>query len=252
VTEVLNETTGELTTLEAPEPEPVEQPEPELEPEPEGRCEAETTAGGKTYRCALQALHEGDHAFTPDEAEPPSAAQQAKAQDKARERLAAEAERHRKRLSEIMGEDADLLIPCDLCSFNLAGWRFEGSPDEETINRVRVVLGLPDLTNYAPSHWERTCDNCRGLGKVRTGSTVGRHEILDCGACDGKGYVVTRPRDRAAQPAPPEAQPSNGEQPDYGDGVKRDMFGTPETDPDYNLMPNVRRRPTDYWQTHRV
>jgi len=116
---------------------------------------------------------------------------------------------------------------------------------------VRAVIGLPDLTNYATSHWEATCDNCRGLGKVRTGSTVSRHEVLDCGACFGKGYVVTRPRDKSQQPDTPPAAPLNGEPPVYDDGVKRDMFGTPEGDPDYEKLPGARQRPTDYWQTNR-
>jgi hypothetical protein len=35
------------------------------------------------------------------------------------------------------------------------------------------------------------------------------------------------------------------------DGVERDMFGTPATDPDYGKMPNMRDRPVDYWATNR-
>lgn len=254
MTEVLNRETGELTQKAEPEPDPIGEPEPDPTPEsePEGRCEAVTTVGGTEYRCALEGQHEGEHAFTQLEDEPPSAQAQAKDQEKAIQKLSAEALRHRNRLAEIMGEDVGLLIPCELCAPNLAGWRFEGSPTEDTIQAVRQVIGLPDLTNYAPSHWETTCDNCRGLGKVRTGSTVGRHEILDCEACKGKGYITTRERTATPQSTSPIGQPENGEQPVYDDGVRRDMFGTPEGDPDYEKAPPYRQRPTDYWLQNRT
>lgn len=226
-------------------------PEGELVTRAEGRCEAETTVGGTLYRCALEVLHEGDHAFQPVEQEEAPAEDSEKRMRQATEKLDRESERHWNRIKEIMGADANALVPCELCFVKTPGFRWDAAPNEETSARVRVAIGLPDVSNYAPSATERTCDDCRGLGKVRTGSSVPGQETGKCDACNGKGYVATRPRMNFAE----DARDEQGEQMVpaalHDDGVVRDMFGTPETDPDYGKMPNMRARPVDYWQTNR-
>lgn len=229
MTEVLNTETGELTETDedaiaaemSPDTdEPNEEDEPEL-----------TERGDEQVR--------QDRATDDREIE------------KAMQSLAKEAERHKNRIREIMGEDADGLTPCELCLQITPGFRWDRSPDEPTIAAVRVAIGMPDLTNYRASATEHTCDDCGGLGKVRTGSTVAKFETADCDACGGKGFVPTRPRENTSPLDTPQAATTNEGPPVYDDGVKRDMFGTPETDPDYNLMPGARARPTDYWQTNR-
>lgn len=221
------------------------------------RCEAETTVGGTLYRCALQSEHDGDHAFQPadvtangeDNFEGIKRTSEAD-QRKAFQRLEAEAERHAKRLQEIMGEDAAALVQCELCTPNIPGWRFPVSPSEDTINRVRVVLGLPDLTTFEPSQWEAVCPVCKGRTRVKTGSLDPKYETKACDECEGRGYVSTRPRRQEEQPVP--ITDSNGTPPEgqWDDGVQRDMFGTPVTDEDYGKMPALRKRPIEYWQTH--
>jgi hypothetical protein len=243
-------TEDEPVEVEEPEPEePVvdEPPEPDEETETEDRCKAETVAGGTRYRCSLQEGHEDEHRFQVYEetAEP----EQVSAKDQRRnaERLAAEAERHAKRIREILGDDAESLVACELCSPIFGGWRFDVAPSEEQAIRVRQVLGLPDLSNYAMSATERLCDDCRGLGKVRTGSMVQGRESVTCDACAGKGYVPSRPRLNTEEPVAEPVEVENGTHAYIADGVKRDMFGTPEGDPDYGKLPNMRARPTDYW-----
>jgi hypothetical protein len=226
--------------------------EGELVTHVEGRCEAETTVGGTLYRCGLDVLHEGDHAFTPVEDEAAPAEDSEKRMRQANDRLNRENERHWNRIQEIMGPDASALVPCELCFTLTPGFRWDSAPNEETAARVRVAIGLPDVSNFAPSATERACDDCRGLGKVRTGSTVPNRETITCDACAGKGYVNTRPRLNAAEGAPPEPDDPSNVVPFPDDGVERDMFGTPATDPDYGKMPNMRARPVDYWQTNRV
>lgn len=252
MTETLNKETGELTRDPEPDAEPAQAPDAEPEPDPEGRCEAETTAGGTPYRCALQANHDGDHFFQPEEDETPEASDSEKGMARASKSLELEAARHTKRLQEIMGDDFHALTRCELCFPLAPGYRWDASPNEQTVAAVRVAIGMPDLSNFRPSATEHTCDDCAGLGKVRTGSSVPRHEVADCDACKGKGYMGTRER---LNTPPPDAPPAvNGDAPPAAvdDGIKRDMFGTPETDPDYGLMPNMRARPTEYWQTNRV
>lgn len=227
-------------------------PEGELVERPEGRCEAETTVGGTLYRCALEVLHEGDHAFQPVDQEEAPAEDSEKRMRQAGEKLDRESERHWNRIKEIMGDDANALVPCELCFVKTPGFRWDAAPNEETAARVRVAIGLPDVSNYAPSATERMCDDCRGLGKVRTGSQVQSRETIKCDACNGKGYVESRPRQNTTAPELAELEePGNGAAP-LDDGIKRDMFGTPEGDPDYGKMPNMRARPVDYWQTNRA
>lgn len=172
--------------------------------------------------------------------------------EKAIAKLTAEGERHANRIREIMGDDADGLVPCELCLPITPGFRWDRSPDEPTVAAVRVAIGMPDLSNYADSVTERQCPDCHGLGKVRTGSSVPKYETATCDACGGKGFAETRKREHPQTIEDILTPQTNGEQVFEDDGIKRDMFGTPETDPDYNLMPGARARPTDYWQTHRV
>lgn len=234
-----------------PEPEPTPEPEAEPTPEPEARCEAETVVGGTRYRCALEVGHDDDHRFqTVEDAEPSSGGGQ-DAVDKAIPKLENEAKRHAGRVREIMGEDANQLVVCELCLPMIPGYRWDSAPDEPTTQRVREAIGLPSLDNFRPSATERKCDDCDGLGKVRTGSLVQGKESIRCDPCDGKGYVGTRERVNTLPEPEPLAAAANGATVYPDDGVKRDMFGTPETDPDYGKMPNMRERPVDYWQTHR-
>jgi len=190
----------------------------------------------------------------PDEEEDGADARAARTGDveKASKSLEKEALRHGNRVQEIMGPDYEALVPCELCWQLAPGFRWDREPDEATKTAVRIAIGLPDVSNFAPSATERTCDDCRGLGKVRTGSTVPNRETVTCDACSGKGYVATRPRlNTETVEAAPDGDPAGGV-PFHDDGVQRDMFGTPITDPDYGKMPNMRARPVDYWQTNKV
>jgi hypothetical protein len=251
----MSETAEQDTAAEAPET--LDVPDvpnvgPAPAPTPEGRCEAETTVGGTLYRCALESDHEDEHRWQPVEDEAPPPAPKATDLDKSRAQLANEAQRHYKRVLEITGEDAEALHPCELCSPLLAGWREDAAPAEATVQAVRVVIGLPDVSNFRASATERACDDCGGLGKVRTGSSVPGRETATCDACGGNGYVPSRPRQNTETAAAPAVENGSSDAPDYGDGVRRDMFGTPEGDPDFEKLPGARIRPTDYWQQNRA
>ena len=216
------------------------------------RCEAQTTVGGTLYQCALYENHDGDHSFTPLEDSEQPGTDQEKATAKALKQLENEALRHANRVKEIIGDDAEALVQCALCAPNLAGWRFDAAPTEDVVQAVRSVIGLPDVSNFAPSATERQCDDCRGLGKVRTGSAVSQYETAICDACKGKGWVQSRPRLNEPEVEPDAPAPTNGAAAFPNDGIERDMFGTPSTDPDYGKMPNMRQRPIDYWRTNQA
>jgi hypothetical protein len=251
VSETLTEVVEPTPAPPEPEPEPAPEPEPEPAPEPASRCEAETTVGGNLYRCALETDHEDDHRFQTVDEPALSSDDGEAAVNKAIPKLEAEAARHAKRIIEIMGDDAAGLCVCELCLPAIPGYRWDGAPDAATTEAVRIAIGLPDLSNFRPSATEAVCDDCSGLGKVRTGSHVAKYETATCDACQGKGYRHTRERLNPAPEPEPLAAAANGATVYPDDGVKRDMFGTPETDPDYGKMPNMRERPVDYWSTHR-
>lgn len=157
-----------------------------------------------------------------------------------------------KRVAKAMEDETFGFAPCPLCNDPFPGVRIPRMPPEENVAVIRQEIGLPALENYAPSATERACDDCRGLGMVRTGSSVQGRETAKCDACAGLGYVTTRPRQNSGAPATSEAEPTNGAQVIHDDGVRRDMFGTPEGDPDFEKLPAARIRPVDYWQSHRV
>lgn len=157
-----------------------------------------------------------------------------------------------KRVAKAMEEETFGFAPCPLCNDPFPGVRIPRLPSEEAILVIREVIGLPALENFAPSATERVCDDCRGLGKVRTGSSVQGRESATCDACAGYGYVSSRPRQNTGTPAAEPEPAANGAAVVHDDGIRRDMFGTPEGDPDFEKLPNARVRPVDYWASHRA
>lgn len=109
--------------------------------------------------------------------------------DKALERLDREASRHANRVSEIMGEDAQMLVPCELCAPAIPGFRFPVPPDDEVKERVLIALGQPPRPDYLKDSYSRTCEACAGLGEVLTGSQVKGRDTLPCYTCKGQGWV---------------------------------------------------------------
>lgn len=167
------------------------------------------------------------------------------------ERLFKEAVRHGNRVAEIMGSDFDGLVRCELCWDHAPGFRWNVAPQEPQLSAVRVAIGLRAMDNFHPSATEAVCSNCGGLGEVKTGSLVPKYETLPCDPCEGKGFIVTRPRQHEAPDPAPGAVGTGGAFEAPEDGVQRDMFGTPITDPDYGKMPALRERPIEYWQDHK-
>lgn len=108
------------------------------------------------------------------------------------DKLQRENERHASRLGEIMGDDANDLIPCPVCMDGIAGWIYP--PDvaplsDEAVGRIRQVIGLPDLTTFRPAKFAERCPDCDGLGQVLTGSQVPGSETTTCERCGRNGWI---------------------------------------------------------------
>lgn len=124
--------------------------------------------------------------------------------------LEKEAQRHANRVGEIMEEDAQHLLRCELCAPLIPGFRWPQVPDDQ---RAAVMLAIgfdpePDLRSDTQSG---VCPGCDGWGQVATGSKVQGQRALPCTSCGGKGW--RGPREQAAPqltPVSPSGAPSNG------------------------------------------
>jgi hypothetical protein len=157
--------------------------------------------------------------------------------------LGKEADRHAKRVGELMGEDANALVVCELCDPRIPGFRFPLVPDEETRERVKLAIGMADLSRLKPDGYSRQCDACEGEGRVRTFSHVNGQDAVKCLRCKGRGWIPVGPEREAGGPqAAAEVLPAGDNTPVEG-LPDLDQFGTPAGHPDYGKLPQYREFP---------
>ena len=219
---IVDEETGEITEpVEPDESQPVEpdpdeeaaetdEPEPEPEPEPE------------------------NVGPSPEELE-----RMSKALDK-------EATRHANRLSEIMGDAAQILVPCELCDAQTAGFHLPVEhlhPESDLDARLLDVLKTPGEPPYRQAPNARECGTCGGYGKVLSGSKVAGRERVQCPTCGGNGYQGqgTPLSNGDAAQAIVELSPPVDEQPLAGGDA--DIWGSPRILPDGQENPNFGKMP---------
>jgi hypothetical protein len=187
--------------------------------------------------------HEGDE--TADVAQPVDAETLAQLEAK-RKKLAQSATNWRNRVSELLGEEAQFLVPCELCEPDIPGFHFPAElvqPWSEQHARLLDVLRSPAALEYVAATDVRTCDTCNGHGKTTTGSRVPSHEAKVCAACNGYGYVpppgVTR-TPGADGVTPPTLAPAP-----EGPAVVEDAdaWGSPRLLPDGRENPNYGKMP---------
>lgn len=170
---------AEQTEPDAPETEPVE---PDSEDEEEEAGEAEEAAP----------------ADVPDAPEGLSPRELAAQQDK----LDKERTRHANRVSEILGEAANDLLPCPICDPELGGFLYEATlthPRDDVHARLLTVLTEPVGPEYKQDPQKRQCDVCDGWGELLTGSKRAQQEKVACSTCRGSGFY------------PPPGSPANGQ-----------------------------------------
>ena len=220
------------TVQEVVEQEPNTEPEPGTDPAPET-----------------------DEPFEQPDAEPDETAQAAPAvgttpqeYEAIHKKLDASADTWRRRVADLLGDDFTLLVPCELCSFELPGfhWPVEvAKPVNETHERLLRVLREPAAPEYQAATSSRQCGDCGGWGKVLSGSRLAQHETVACPTCKGYGYV------------PPPVPSQNGyaeaaqvtplgvglEEDESEPPADADIWGSPRLLPDGQENPNYGKMP---------
>lgn len=164
--------TDESTEQDTPEtPEELETPETPEEPEDEP----------------------DQHEPPPHEPQPPALTE--KDIERMMGKLEKEATAHSNRISAILGEEANDLVRCAMCSPVTPGFYFPQYLDDEVRAAVTEALGLGQDAALQADDEARMCERCQGLGETLTGSKVQGSTTRPCGACKAKGW--TSQADRA-------------------------------------------------------
>ncbi len=184
----------------------------------------------------------------PSEPEPePPAGMSIEELEKVRGQLDRSATTWRNRVSQLLGEEAQFLVPCELCDPMIPGFHWPAemvTPTSDVQARLYDVLRAPDGPGYQPDPYTTECTTCMGLGKTLTKSLVAGKTERVCPSCGGDGFKVIQ-----AQGTPP---PQNGdateiqynlpnEEPLVVDGS--DAWGSPKLLPDGQENPNWGRMP---------
>lgn len=117
---------------------------------------------------ATRLLAEREEAAAPEA--PPEAATGEPTQ-KQWTQLAAETERHARRVQSIMGQYVDGFEECAPCG------------------GVGLVPPGPPPAEMKPHEWFKACATCDGIGEVLTGSLRPGQEARNCPTCLGRGYL---------------------------------------------------------------
>lgn len=154
-----------------------------------------------------------------------------------------------------LGDETKDWLGCPMCAANMIPGHVHRDqlgafPDEVAAN-VKYALGLAREQEYEQARNLDTCGDCRGLGKVKTGSQVGNYMTITCPRCKGHGYF----------PPPGAASSGNGTATvsvpaevaisfDHTD-PDRDAWGEPRVLPDGTLNDNFGKMP-QFKQPHPV
>lgn len=181
---VLDEETGELLELD------------EIRVDDGDGGLRELTQEEKEERLAVDLeLHERAEPDAAADDEPEAAAEPAppplseKELEAALKKLDSEATRHANRVSEIMGADAQTLIPCVLCETNIPGFCFPGGVDDEKRAAVMAAIGMGEAAELVEDPETQMCEYCDGNGETITGSKVPNQATRPCPKCLANGWL---------------------------------------------------------------
>jgi hypothetical protein len=119
--------------------------------------------------------------------------------EEVRRKLERSATTWRNRVSELLGEEANYLAPCELCDPIIPGFHFPAEVEtarDPVHARLLDVLRTPGEPEYMPDPNTRECGVCGGLGKTLTKGRVPGKTQRVCRVCKGQGYLSNDPADQ--------------------------------------------------------
>jgi hypothetical protein len=180
---------------------------------------------------------------SPDEqtAQPAPAAVAAVDFEKMFSTLEREAERHAKRVADVMGAELEQVKPCPLCHPAIPGFVAPvppGSVDPMMRSLVLAALGDDPEPDYLTATDVERCGTCDGLGRLVTGSRVPDQRTKLCATCNGSGFAVKPYTPAPVATLPPPVFP--GAAVDYlpVPGGMVDSWGRPSGHPHWGLDPS--------------
>jgi hypothetical protein len=197
--------------------------------------------------------HEGDEVEgvsgdAPGEAVPPAVqGMDEKAMERMHKRVAQASATYAKKISEILGDEAQMLELCPRCvDGGFPGFIFPAlmAPvDPKTKAAVLLSIGEEASEATEPDKYARQCDSCKGAGVTLSGSRRTRDRLLTCHDCVGRGWIAVGPERQGNQTRVVETTTVNGNEETHEPQPEVDLWGTPIGDPDYGVMPQYRSRP---------
>ena len=188
----------------APEPEPEQAPEPEPEPEPEQTPEA---LSEREISKRIDALER-------------------------------EKDRHAKRVSEILQEEALDLIECEACEPAIPGFHYPAHMYATGSAQQTLYELLAGGTDAQMKHPERyvTCGTCNGFGQVLTGARNDLTRLITCPECKGAGYHDRQDTATQVVPLQPAPPAENGAADGWQQPTDADFLGRPRGHPNFGKM----------------
>jgi hypothetical protein len=237
-----------------PQPEPQPQPPaPDTAPDTTPDTAPDVTPETPTPDEGAPPEGEPSEAQPPQGEPPPEAPQPAGKSEEEWEQIGKKLDKSattwRNRVSELLGESAQDLVPCELCDPTLPGFHFPAAstpPRDDVHARLLQVLLTPEGPDYVFDANQPACGKCDGWGQVATGSKVPNHKNHVCPRCHGTGV---EPSAQQLQNGPPEQAPvlaavgAPDEQPPPADA---DPWGSPrlletgQENPNYGKMPQYK------------
>lgn len=166
--------------------------------------------------------------------------------EKMRKKLDQSAATWTRRVEELLGDDFGMLIPCELCSFDIPGFHWPAeiqTPISEQHDRLLRVLREPAAPEYRAATQVRQCGDCDGYGKVNSGSKLPQHSTVTCPACKGYGYVPPPVPGGNGVVTAPVAGIELAQEEEQEAPADADIWGSPRLLPDGQENPNYGKMP---------
>lgn len=150
-----------------------------------------------------------------------------------------------RKLSEIMGEEAQALEPCPRCAHGIPSFIFPFAPVSEDV-KTRVLISVNEAPPAASKQdpYTETCRTCEGNGVTLSGARTTQNKAIPCIDCDGKGYtLVGDRRNKVAQAIiatgaqVTHTNEANGGEVALEQPPEQDPWGRAPDHPDYGRLP---------------